>query len=324
MKLIWHHNNRTGGTTMESLWHPDIDIFHCDKNAYKKGEEYNYKRIQEADIVHLHSNGICPLFVRYFKKKPEQWQNLLSQSLRLSVVREPISKFESEWGSYVERKNGKMLPHVPNFNLDALNSKQSADLDVSGFYHNQDKSCQLNINQWMEVYRDIHGTKLPSPNFDFKSEYKSNGLNEVSPFYNGGWLSEGWSQNTMNFFLGTNRQYTGMAQNLCEDFILKPRKPFLIDILLANENLDMSLAGLVYANKTFKEYTIFRDRDNSLQEIHETIKSLRTHSRSSQFKSNSEFKLSSVNRQAFYLLNRKEYILWQSAMWSGSKFLRSL
>ena len=59
-KLIWHHNNRTGGTTMESLWHPDIDIFHCDKNAFKKGEEYNYKRIQEADIVHLHSNGVCP------------------------------------------------------------------------------------------------------------------------------------------------------------------------------------------------------------------------------------------------------------------------
>lgn len=323
MKLIWHHNNRTGGTTMESLWHPEVDIFHCDKNAYKKGEDYNYKRISEADIVHLHSNGICPLFKRYFKSRPEQWKDLLAQSMRLSVVREPISKFESEWGSYVERENGKMLPHVPNFNLSALNSKESSDLDKSGFYHNQEKSNLLNINEWMEIYRDIHGKKLPSPNYEFNAEYTARNLKAVSPFFNNS-ISEGYCQNSMNFFLGIDRQYYGMANNLAIDFILQPRKPFAIDILLANENLDMSLAGLVYANKYFKHYTIFRNRDCSLDEIHEEIKSLRTHSRSSQFKMNTDFRLNSVNRQIFYILNRKEYILWQSAMWSGSRFLNSL
>ena len=222
------------------------------------------------------------------------------------VVREPIAKFESEWGSYVERKNGKMLPHVPNFKIDELNTRDSSDLERSGFYHNQEESSCLNINQWMEIYRDFHSKRFPS-SYDFSSEYKANGIAEVSPFFSGKYISEKLCQNSLNFFLGTNRQYKNIKYNLSVDFILRPRKPFLIDILLANENLDMSLAGLVYANKSFKQYTIFRERDCSLTEIYAEIKGLRTHSRSASFKSDTNFRLNSVNRQIFYLLNRKEY-----------------
>ena len=39
-------------------------------------------------------------------------EKLISERMRMTVVRDPISKFESEWGSYLERKNGKMLPHI--------------------------------------------------------------------------------------------------------------------------------------------------------------------------------------------------------------------
>ena len=56
---------------MENLWRSDIDIFHCDKNEYRKGTDYNLKRIREAEIVHLHSNGICPLYQHYFKNDIE-------------------------------------------------------------------------------------------------------------------------------------------------------------------------------------------------------------------------------------------------------------
>ncbi len=322
-KLIWHHNNRTGGTTMENMWSPDVDIFHCDKNAFRKGLDYNYRRINEADIVHLHSNGICPLYNKYYKKNPRAWFELLSDSMRLSVVRDPISKFESEWGSYVERKNGKMLPHVPNFRLDALNDPEASDLDRSGFYIGQGEQSQININDWMQVYCDHHFGGLPGAEYDARSMFKKFNLSNSSPFY-GKTFSDSWGSTSMGFFLARNRQFHGLAANLSLDFIVKPRKPFKVDILLANENLDNSLAGLVYFNSGIKNLTIFKDKDLSLDSLLAAIKGLRTHSRSDKFKLSHDFKLNSLNRQRFYMLNRDEYTLWQSAIWSSSKFLNSL
>lgn len=322
-KLIWHHNNRTGGTTMENMWRSDIDIFHCDKNAFRKGPDFNYRRIREADIVHLHSNGICPLFDKYFKDKAVAWHELLSNSMRLSVVRDPVSKFESEWGSYVERKNGKMLPHVPNFNLDALNNPGASDLERSGFYMAQKKEAQININDWMQVYCDHHIGGLPGPDHDAEKIFKKNKLSSASAYYRNT-FSDAYGSNGMRFFLGRNRQFYALAYNLSLDFILKPRKPYKVDILLANENLDNSLAGLIYFNNNVKDLTIFKDQDLSFESLLASIKGLRTHSRSDKFKLGSEFKMNALNRQRFYLLNREEFTLWQSAVWSGAKFLSSL
>ena len=321
-KLIWHHNNRTGGTTIENLWRDDIDIFHCDKNAYRQGAQYNYQRINEADIVHLHSNGICPLYARYYVGNESAWNKLISERMRMSVIRDPISKFESEWGSYNERKNGKMLPHVPNFHLDALNSPDANNMNASGFYLGQNKDSQISINDWIQVYCDHHLHGLPGSEFDVSNMFsKSHVENTSSPFFSNT-FTEAYGANAMRFFLTRNRQYLGLESNLSSEFILNPRIPFAQDILIANENLDGSLAALICTNKSIRNLSIFRNKNLSYGDVLHEIKGLRTHSRSQKFKDGDSFKLNSLNRQRFYMLNRKEFVLWQSATWLGSKFIK--
>ena len=322
-KLIWHHNNRTGGTTIENIWRGDLDIFHCDKNAFEKGENYNYERIKESDIVHLHSNGICPLYAKYYLNNEKQWKKLISERMRMTVIRDPISKFESEWGSYLERKNGKMLPHVPNFDLEKVNSPCASSIEKCGFYLNQDKDFQININEWMNIYIRHHTSNLPDPDINIKDKYKKLQIGKISPFFHQT-ISESHSINSMRFFLDRNKQYKNLVVNLSLEFILMPRVPFMVDIMLANENLDKSLAGLIYANKNIKELTIFRGQSISFEDLTSEIQKLRVHERSADFKKNKAFTMDACNRQMFYMLNRDDYTLWQSAIFSGSQFLKSV
>ena len=175
----------------------------------------------------------------------------------------------------------------------------------------------------MDIYCEHHSGQLQGPELNIDKIYKKNNTQNYSPFFQNS-LSDMYATNAMQFFLHKNRQFHSLAQNLSLDFILRPRKPFLIDILIANENLDRTLAGLIYTNNNIKNLTIFRDEVFSFSDLLSSIKKLRTHSRSDTFKYGNEFTLNPINRQRFYLLNKNEYILWQSAIWCGSRLLSSI
>ena len=69
--------------------------------------------------------------------------------MRLSVIFNPISKL-SEWGSYVERENSKMIPHV-QFYFDVLSDSAVSIRDgfgagmVAGIKEND-------INEMMDIF----------------------------------------------------------------------------------------------------------------------------------------------------------------------------
>ena len=307
---------------MESIWRPDIDIFHCDKNEYRKGNDYNLKRIREADIVHLHSNGVCPLYQHYFMDNPQSWIELLSSRMRLSVIRNPISKFESEWGSYVERKNSKMVSHVPNFDFDVLSNDSKSLREGFGGWHGQSELERIDINEMMEIYCDINRGDLPNIKFGVDSILQQIKTGKANLHFHAT-VSDALAQNSIKIFSFRNKQYHMIAANIATDFLFNPRSSFQEDILLVNENLDRCLAALVTKNENIKALTIFKDQSISYSEALQEIQKLRTHSRSNKFKSDT-FSLNSKNRIKFFLYNRIDFSIWQSAAVSSSRWIRSI
>lgn len=308
---------------MENLWSPDIDIFHCDKNAYKKGRDFNLKRIREADIVHLHSNGICPLYHHYFRHDHNAWQELISSRLRLSVIRNPIAKFESEWGSYVERKNAKMLAHVPNFDFGILCDKALPIEQGFGGWHGQEEHEQIDINTMVDIFVDVNYHGLPQPIYSTDGLYRKLGLTAASNYFYDT-RSDSRSSSAINFFTLKNKQYHSIAVNLSTDFLFTPRLPFREDILIVNENLDRSLAALVVSNPDIRRLTRFaQDERISYPDALTEIRKMRTHSRSEKFKSD-DFRLTARNRMRYYLSNRMDFSIWQSAALSSSKWIRGI
>ena len=96
----------------------------------------------------------------------------------------------------------------------------------------------------MQVCCDHHLHGLPGSEFDVSNMFsKSHVENTSSPFFSNT-FTEAYGANAMRFFLTRNRQYLGLESNLSSEFILNPRIPFAQDILIANENLDGSLAAL--------------------------------------------------------------------------------
>ena len=307
---------------MENLWRSDIDIFHCDKNEYRKGTDYNLKRIREAEIVHLHSNGICPLYQHYFKNDIESWNKFLQPRMRLSVIRNPISKFESEWGSYVERENSKMIPHVPNFDFDVLSDSAVSIRDGFGGWHGQPESKRIDINEMMDIFCELNLGHLPDPIFTVKTLFNPDQPGKKNLHLHDT-ASDTSSQNSIRIFSFRDKQFHMIAANIARDFLLSPRFPYQQDILLVNENLDRCLAALVVSNEDIKDLTIFKAQSISYAEALQEIQKLRTHSRSEKYKSGS-FTLNSKNRIKYFLLNRKDFSIWQSAVLSSSRWIRTI
>ena len=62
----------------------------------------------------------------------------------MSVIRDPISKFESEWALTMSAKMAKCF--LMFHHLDALNSPDANNMKASGFYLGQNKDSQISIN----------------------------------------------------------------------------------------------------------------------------------------------------------------------------------
>ncbi len=300
-KLIFCHYFKTGGSSVRSWFNSKLNIFDTREEIITKPEEI-WQRIKHAKIIIFHSEIPIMLW-----QEKEKWQELVSNSTRLSLVRNPIDRFESHWKYSLKLRRKYMLPYVPNF----TKAKPRKDgviylSDLSGGYFDQDEESQLNINEFIELdYEKGLGEGLGE-----YFSYKDKDLENSNSRHFNQDLEKNHRYNYRNLFL-KNGQYYNISSHFTKDFIVKPRSKE-IDILIPTERLSECFANIILSNQRFAYFTKFDPNKYSKFDL---IKILNESSVNKSNVDNSETKevrITPKNRIIFYLLNKLDFNLWES------------
>ncbi len=312
MKLIFCHIFKTGGESFRNWLDSRLNIFDSRTESIQS-EEALWKRICEADVIIQHSK--IPLQITL-----DRWNQLLSQSIRLSIVRNPIARFESNWQHAVNNSIKFALPYAPSFlkltdeGFRASITNNSLQMsDLLGGYFDQKKSEQITMEDFFQIYYEFH-----TGNSQFKETILSPTLssNQISFGDSLAGIFHGKVINNQNYhysnFFEKDSQSYMIDRNLGADFIRSPRT-IDSDILMVTERLAETFASMILKFSHIKAFTKFRDftgtRDQLIQLLDDESRNITP----SEYSANPEYRLSPKDRIRFFLVNQNDFKLWQFA-----------
>lgn len=240
-RLLFCHPNKTAGTSFLKILNKNLKLIHFESIDWPSISFEEGKNILEnLDILHLPPYGVDlygggnAFFKKYFTES--EYSNYLSESIRLTTIRNPVDRLQSEWSFYQQEKKLTSLPFVPKFDKNKLldkGTKSIAECITSDFakLSPEDSKARLNINDWLEIYFEYFQNKIPfsekalphgHPDAvlkDMLNEFKFN-----SPYFNKNF--DDIFQSCYSYFFTANRQLKEIFSTLDKNFILNPRQDY--------------------------------------------------------------------------------------------------
>ena len=299
-RLIFMHIGRTGGSSMMKWLNPGMKLFIFAPDKLKPGKEgieSAWKQMRESQIIQIHGG---PNLMQYIGA--DRWNNLLSESIRLCIIRNPIDQYESIWRSAFDRRSPTYLPFVPS----AVQAPKPGGNNINlGCYFTQKESGRVDINEWFDLAHEIKHGGL---NLTHQTPEE---ISHMSPYFNNRYdefIESIFAQNICQ-----NKHYYTIVHNIGYDFIHSPRSRES-DIFFASEILNESFAHFVANNIKFRQFTKYHSQPNiTASQVIEDI-SKKVYNNTKSLKDNNDISLSASNRYKFFLDNRIDFTLWQSVI----------
>ncbi len=297
------HIGKTGGQSINNWWGDEMKVFEYSLEMSKKSSDQVYNLLLASDIIHIH--GATSLKEKLDTKL---WTELLDQSIRFSVIRNPISKLESDWRYAYQTSSNLQLPYVPNFVKEKIISPNDSIDRTRGGYFDQNLENQISINDFIDIYFEFHQRKLPHYKRTENEATKS--FNGTSPYFN--FACDDANDGNTELHFRQDAQINDIGWHLGGDFISSPRSKDK-DILITTELLNESFALLILSNPVFRRFTKFSQEDLAFENTISSLQELSLNSSEEKYKKDPNFLLSPSNRYRFYLYNRLDFTCWQSA-----------
>ena len=147
-RLIFLHIGKTGGQSFQKWIDPSIRTKTFEYNATSCHENSTaiVAKSAESSIIHIH--GPSKGFASHFES--HQWNELLLDSARFCIIRDPIAKFESDFRYAFQTKSPHEIPHVHSFWVQSRIPFKPSVTD----YFSQNKINRLDINDWVQLVYD--------------------------------------------------------------------------------------------------------------------------------------------------------------------------
>lgn len=323
-RLIFLHIGKCGGTTVEANLARRDSARWFDYNADTSAltDEEVVERSLNADIIHIH--GTTKRYTSRFSN--DQWKHLLSESIRLCIVREPIKKYISDYRFAIQIKSQRQLPFIPNFQFSNIKeaSRNGRKIEIGSEiygtgYFTQANENMLSLNDCIELSWELNSSpanKDPCPMINHANEiYRQTVANLNTSTFAAKLFSENYD-GLLTFYLRRNAIYKEVGLELGTDFMCSPRSDFL-DILLCTELLDESLAAVCALFGDFRKF--MREELNTSNRSTSNLFMLyrgmmgKTGIVNKTRSDIEEPSISPKNRFRFFLMNRDSYLLWQSS-----------
>lgn len=299
-RLFFSWTAKVGGTSLLSWINPNVKIFALDLSTYKNNSAQELlDKIYSADIVFIHGHRI-PL---YKKIGQLNWENFLSDTLRLAFIRNPINRFESIWrSSYEPSRKSKIIPSppIPKFEKDEMGNLVFIPA------HEQDEDKQISINEFLDLWFDLYKhdlLHLVRPKFKDLEEYnvnkRSSSTLDIHSYFNSDYL------------FNRNLQFGEIYWNLGDSFFNNPRKNY--DILLPSEKINQSLSRLFSENSFMNSLLKTELQSKSSEELFKyfTSKSVNIYPEAQKVHKNT---LNAKNRYIYSMLNKLDFMAWNTAI----------
>ena len=292
-------------------------------NASNSNEDSALIRAKSAEALVVHIHGPSKGFASHFDQY--QWRELLLDSSRFCIIRDPIAKFESDFRYAVQTKSPHQLPHAHRFQLQSRIPFKPSVTD----YFSQPEVCRINIDEWVQLIYDQYLLSLSAVSdepfsfvrsrFDrFAAEFGQ----VQSDYFDAGIMSNMNTQLKQWFEAAPEAQFSSIIDNLGPDFIFKPRLESCLDMLFPTELLDDLFAMHVICSDWFKDITFFRGQLLEISHypsILSQLSSLRSNETNAALKNSHQ--LSANSRMQFYQMAQKSYLAWNSSIVKSANML---
>ena len=318
MKLIFLHITKTGGTTVyKNLLNPNLKTATLSVNDFMS--PHTIKKIADADILHIH-NPQGGSFFDYLGEK--NFNILFNNSIVLTMIRDPIDRFESEWAFGYEHYefNYPVVPTIQKDNL--LDSKGELSYRTLNGFTSNPFSNPIDINQWVDfaftnndkIFPERHRSSL------FRDKYEYNNLLTRRGGFS---YSRNFQSSTISRHLGPDifDKHLDSTQDLYSSHTSAYINSRLF--FITTEYMDEMFAKLIYESPFFKKFTIFRDCNDSIDQLYNSIRNLKTNITDAKIRSSSKFRLNGENRYKYYLMNSDDYCIWSYTLQVNCLYLTS-
>ncbi len=329
MRLLFVHQPKTAGTTFRKIFSQNKTQLSLASVPSDVPPKEIFNMIQAHDITHFMAFDLS------FKKRlGEYWDELLTETIFISIIRNPIELFESEWRFQFQIKHtqGERIHHIPFdpiFNKEKLGCEPGINSMCD--YLEREPNKQLDINEWFEIILDIEREALKgdNPYSDRTSQIQqyrfpiAHDTKNLYWYFNNPLYLPGWDPGLFN------RQYLQLEQHFSSSFFGFLDKPDTAPqlILLPTEILDNALASYITLNKSFREFTIFNDLPDDqiyFNQIVSGINNLRQNVTDENYRKDPKGQLSAKNRLLYYRYSTKDYKLWTSSLYRSLYLIHKL
>lgn len=304
-RLFWSWAGKVGGTSFLSWLRPDLKIFRIYSSDFNNiSSDDLLERLISSDLVYIHGL-MLPI---YQKIGRQNWDYFLKDSARLAFIRNPIDRFESMWrSSYDPKRKSKIIPMPPMLKYSDDNDINSDNFKFSRAYE-QNESEKISINQFLDLWLELYINK--STDLLKLTEQDYAGLNPDLSRY------QSFTFNKHNYFnslylFRQNLQLTEINVNFSDSFFTSPRNN--IDFLIPTETINQYFSVLFKKNE-FMNNLLRKDlRNKTSEELYTYF----AESSVNIFPSNekdAKNTLNPKNRYVYSLLNKLDFVSWNSAI----------
>ena len=304
-RLFWSWAGKVGGTSFLSWLRPDLKIFRIyNSDLITRYSDDLFKNLISADLVYLHGLGI-PI---YEKIGRHNWEYFLKDSGRLAFIRNPIDRFESMWrSSYDPKRKSKIIPMPPILKYSNDNGVDSDNFKFLRAYE-QNESERISINEFLDLWLELYNNK--STSLLSLSEQDYAGINPHLSKYKSLTFKK-FNYNDYSYLFNQNLQFKEINANFSDSFFTSPRDGF--DFLVPTENINQYLSVLFKKNK-FMNNLLRKDLQRKTTEELHTYFAKESVNFSPSNNKNTTNTLNPKNRYVYSLLNKLDFVAWNSAM----------
>ena len=302
---------------------PSIRSKTFEYNASNSNEDSALVRAKSAEALVVHIHGPSKGFTSHFDDY--QWRELLNNSSRFCIIRDPIAKFESDFRFAVQTKSPHQVPHVHKFQLQSRIPFKPSVTD----YFSQQEIYRVSIDEWVQLIYDQYliSNSVPSgESFSFVQSRLDRFFEEFgrvkSVYFDAGIMSNMCAQMRGWFESVPEEQFSSIINNLGPSFIFEPRLENCLDMLFPTELLDDLFAMYVICFGWFKDMTSFRGQSLEISHyplILRQLSSARSNETNAALKNN--YLLSAKSRIQFYQMAQRSYLAWNSSISRSANML---
>lgn len=305
-KIIFCHLPKTGGYSFLNWIKTRSDIYEFNDTARSLSDDEFYEKYNNAKVVEIHGGNPGSLAKRAKSCGIDIYQN----NLIFTIVRNPVSQYESLWRVAHEKK---ALLDIPV----AVSSIRDPGITIEDIYTIGHSEATKDIDECFALYERFHLLKSKEEEVfstEEEREFITNN-NDDNPIMR----ELRMNHSNMNYLFRRDPQAAYINKGLDKNFLRNYRGPTLRTVIATTEMLDKTFLFLAKNSEAFRKITILKDLDickTTEEEILGHLKNKRTNI--SPTKLTLKSKLSASNAYKYISLNMLDYSVWlnSSKVWS--------